>query len=118
MSYASLADLRDRTVDAYLTEIASEDGRWLDEVRAGRALADAAAEIDSYLQDRYVLPIVTPPPVLVRVACDIALYRLLGHHRTDDIAEARRRYDDAVAWLDKVVKGEIKLGAPAAGGPV
>ncbi|PIQ23503.1 DUF1320 domain-containing protein [bacterium (Candidatus Blackallbacteria) CG17_big_fil_post_rev_8_21_14_2_50_48_46] len=85
-----------------------------DEVAIARALADASAEIDSYLAARYFLPLGTVPENLRRVSIDIALYRLMNLRALGDIEDARKRYEDAVKYLMAVADGKISLGLPTA----
>ena len=77
------------------------DGTVLD-----RAMADAAAEIDGYLAGRYALPLAETPQALTLVACDIARYRLYDDSVIDIVKE---RYEQAVAYLRSLARGEISL---------
>lgn len=79
------------------------------------ALADAAAEIDPYLQPRYVLPLASVPRVLVNVAADLAAWRLLRGRQDEGL---RQRYEDAITFLRRVSRGELDLGLDAAQQPV
>ncbi len=85
-----------------------------------QAIDDASAEIDGYIESRFELPLSDPPAVLNRLTCDIAMYRLQSLRPLHDLADARRRYEDAVALLIRVAGGEVTLGlgtdnaAPAA----
>jgi phage gp36-like protein len=74
---------------------------------------DASAEIDGYLESRFALPLNDPPAVLDRLCCDIAMYRLQGLRPLHDIADARKRYEDAIALLVQVARGEVTLGLSA-----
>ena len=80
-----------------------------------QALDDASAEIDGYLGGRFTLPLSDPPMVLHRLACDVAIYRLQSLRPIHDLADARRRYDDAIAMLSKVADGTMSLGIAADG---
>jgi phage gp36-like protein len=80
-----------------------------------RALADASAEIDSYLEGRFRLPLGDPPAVLRRLAVEIAMYRLQALRPLGDVKDARARYDDAIAMLRRIARGEISLGLSPAG---
>ena len=85
-----------------------------------QALADADAEIDGYLAVRYPLPLAHVPPVLTRIACDVARYRLYDDQSPEEV---RNRYTDAVKWLAAIARGFVSLGmppseAPAATGPI
>lgn len=79
-----------------------------------RALADADADIDAYLAGRYALPLATLPPMLERVACDLARYRLYDQKATEEV---RARYEDAVRVLEQIARGAVTLGLPAANAP-
>lgn len=122
--YASVQDMVDRYPERDLIQLTDENGVELDAVRLERALADASAEIDGYLQGRYVLPLQEVPKILTLVACDIAMYRLQVLRPTGGIEDARARYDDALRYLRQVSKGEVQLGlsdedraAPEGSGP-
>lgn len=111
MTYATQADLTDRFGATELAQLSDrESGQVIDIAVLGLALADADAEIDSYLATRYALPLPSTPAVLVRLACDIARYRLYDDRTTEAV---RNRYTDAVALLKRLASGEVLLdGAP------
>lgn len=73
------------------------------------ALVAASAIADSYLQSRYSLPLTTWGRDLTRIICTIAAYDLLtsrGFGMTQGSDEnIRKRYMDALTWLDEVSKG-------------
>lgn len=48
--------------------------------------------------------------MLARLTCDIAMYRLQALRPLHDLAEARRRYEDALALLVRVADGTLTLG--------
>jgi phage gp36-like protein len=73
-----------------------------------RALADADAEIDARLAQRYTLPLASVPAVLVRVACDIARYHLWAQGTSETV---RQRYTDALKVLDRIADGSIDMPA-------
>jgi phage gp36-like protein len=75
----------------------------IDTVVLGRALADADAEIDSYLAARYTLPLGSTPGVLTRLAADMTRYRLYDDGMPETV---RQRYEDAVSLLKRMAKGE------------
>ncbi len=56
------------------------------------------------------LPLTDVPEVLHRLACDVAIYRLQSLRPIHDLADARRRYDDAIAMLTKVANGAMTSG--------
>lgn len=76
-----------------------------------QALADASAEIDTYVGVLNRLPLAGVPEVLSRLCCDIALYRLSAD-AGQYTEEKRKRYEDAVALLRRIASGEVTLGLP------
>lgn len=124
MAYATDADMLARFGFAQIVRVTDDTGAYaaIDAARLQTRLDDAAAEIDSYIAGRVALPLDPVPQILVRIACDIAWYHLLGD-RGGDIEAARARYQDAIAFLRRVAAGEVALGdetpgaaAPATGG--
>ena len=120
MSYATPADLQQRYSEAELRQTSDSYGQQVDIGRLQVALADATDEIDGYLSGRYQLPLMdaeqrelAAPPVLVRGACDIAMYRLQTLRTADDVKDARRRYDDVIALLKRIREGEVTLAGAA-----
>lgn len=107
MTYATQQDLIDRIGAVELAQLTDRtNGVVIDAAVLGRALADADAEIDGYLATRYQLPLATVPTVLVRLAADIARYRLYDDRTTDAV---RQRYDDATKLLGNMAKGLVML---------
>jgi phage gp36-like protein len=121
MPYATPTDLQARYPQTRLAELSDPDGLAVQDTKLATALADASAEMDSHLGRRYALPLSQVPPVLQRTACDIAIYRLMSLLPKETVADARRRYEDAVAWLADLADGRIQLadlqGQELTGGP-
>ena len=112
MTYATQTDLVDRFGETELAQRTNRvDGLTINTVVLARALADADAEIDSYLAIRYALPLGSTPVVLVRMAADLARYRLYDDGVPDTV---RQRYEDAVALLKRMASGEVKVAGSAA----
>lgn len=112
MPYATQADLEARFGVDELTQLTDRVGAGVpDAAIVARALADADAEIDGYLASRYDLPLTTVPPVLARIACDIARYRLWEDRASEEV---RLRYEDARRMLESIARGQVSLGLPAA----
>jgi phage gp36-like protein len=74
------------------------------------ALLAASAIADSQLQGQFVLPITSWGQDLVRAVCIIAAYDLLtsrGYGPQQGVDDnIRKRFEDAMHWLDRVSKGE------------
>lgn len=111
MTYATLAEMVTRFGEPELVQRTDRaEGLVIDTVVLGRALADADAEIDSYLAGRYTLPLASTPVVLVRLAADITRYRLYD----DGVPETvRQRYEDAVSLLKRMASGDVMVGMEA-----
>lgn len=89
------------------------------------ALQAASAVADSQLQGQYILPIINWSYDLVRAVCAIAAWDCLTVRGYSPQAQGdqniRLRYEDAMAWLDRVSKGQespayITDSSVAAGG--
>ncbi|MHB8382576.1 MAG: gp436 family protein [Candidatus Binataceae bacterium] len=115
MIYAAPQDMINRYPNRDLVQLTNEDPTvsTVNTTLLTQVLDDASAEIDSYLEARFALPLNDPPSVLNRLASDIAMYRLQALRPLHDIADARRRYDDAIAMLTRVSAGELTLGLAA-----
>jgi phage gp36-like protein len=117
MSYATIQQLTERYLERDLRHITDPDAQALDAARAQQALDDATAEIDAWLGRRYALPLVSyltglpvgAPIVLVRCACDIAIYRMQTLRPADDIKDARQRYEDVVKLLKSMASGDVAI---------
>lgn len=112
MGYASRQDMSDRYGEEELIQLTNRANTAgpVDETVLARALADADAEIDTYLLGKFPLPLDPVPRVLVRVACDIARFRLFDDKATEEV---RARYQDAISLLGKIASGTVALTAPA-----
>jgi len=106
--YCTKADMLARGWEEELTQLTDNAGLGvIDDGILNQAIADASAEIDSYLQGRYSLPLTISVPNLTRICCDIARYYLFETKVTEQV---QGRYDAVIRYLKQVLKGEIKLG--------
>lgn len=123
MTYAVLQDLVDRFGELEIVQLTDRVHRppsTVDETVVGRALGDADALIDGYVGKVYALPLAVVPPVLVKMAADIARYFLHGKAADKEGAVARA-HGEALSWLKDVSRGIVQLDVggevpPAAGG--
>jgi phage gp36-like protein len=107
MTYALEADLVERFGALELAQRTDRvNGITIETVVLGRALADADAEIDGYLATRYTLPLASTPPLINRLACEIARYRLYDDGVPPTV---RQRYEDTVSLLKRLASGEVLL---------
>ena len=112
MTYATQQDLIERFGEQELAQLSDRaNGSVIDAAVLGRALADADAEINSYLGRRYVLPLAPVPAVVPRLAADMARYYLYDERVTEAVAQ---RYKDAVRLLRDMASGAVRLDGGAA----
>lgn len=115
MTYATQQDLVDRFGYDEIVQLTDRTGgNVIDGTVVALALADADAEIDAHLAARYSLPLASVPAIIVRIASDIARYRLWDDRAPEEV---RARYTDTVRVLEKLARGDIELGLPAASAP-
>lgn len=110
MTYASKADIDELYGVDLLVRIAdfNRDGVPDDDV-VTKALLGADEIINAYLSAQYPVPVSPVPGVVRSCAIDIAVYRIaLGRAQRSE--EMRVRYEDALAILDRIAKGQIGLG--------
>lgn len=107
MAYATPDDLHLRFGSNELLSLApNENGDGLNTALISAAIADAEAEIDSYINQRYRVPLASVPDVLVGVACDLARYRLYSTNPTEEVA---KRYEQRIAFLRDVSAGRAGI---------
>ena len=110
VSERNLVDRFGETELVQLTDTVNRPASTVDAAKVAAAIRDASALIDSYIVARTPLPLETVPPVLTRVAGDIARYYLHGS-RADGDHPVTMRYRDALSWLKDVSKGTVQLEA-------
>ncbi|MGY8903720.1 MAG: gp436 family protein [Burkholderiales bacterium] len=131
MTYAKAADLTARFGEREITQLTDRgDTGQTNTGLVARALQDATAFIDSHVGKVYALPLrgcakplalpggtpeYVPPPVLTRLACDLARYYL--YTDLPDEHEVARRYKNAVRDLADIANGKTQLTCPWGGPP-
>lgn len=118
MSYATPADMVLRFGEAEVYALAPvvpkpTAGPTYDVARVEQELADASAEIDSYLANRWPTPLAETPPLIARAACVLAREGLDRQGR-DPVTEAAKRIR---AWLKDLAQGKATLGGGEDGAP-
>lgn len=116
MAYATVQDMVARFGDLEVMQITDRlNTGEIDPEVAMVALDDATAEIDAYL-GRFARPFAETPPILKRLCCDIARYRLSATSGVLITEEVRNRYKiDVLDLLRAIAKGEVQLGVDALG---
>lgn len=111
-SYATIDDLRSAGLpQAALAGVALEDKQ--------AALVRASREADTYLRDRYTLPLCAPfDPALVDWVCQVAAYRLMqlrGFNPAGNIDQSiALGYQHALDSLTRVANGRQQLAVTQA----
>lgn len=87
-----------------------------------RSAVDAEAIVNSYLAGVYTLPFASPPPLLVMVATDIAVYRIFTNRSFTNPPQPidsawGEKYRSAIDILTRLANGEITL-TDATGVPI
>jgi len=111
VNYVTQQDLIDRFGEPELVQLTDRTNRpatTIDATTVARHIADAESMIDGYLGKVYALPLATVPPVLVKIAADLARYFLHGPSAEKDGA-VERAYRDARAWLNDVAGGAVVI---------
>lgn len=78
-------------------------------------IEDAEALVDTYVGQRYDLPLPAVPAVLRLLACRITKYSILASRPGSVEDGAQKDYDAALALLDKIASGQVSLGSTVAG---
>lgn len=113
MAYATIAQFTEAFTEREAIALTNSDdpaAEYVNQISLQRALDDATAEIDSYLSGRYSLPFASVPKVLTFHCLNIARYRLSMIAPGEDV---RQRYEDALAFLKMLAKGDVSLGIAA-----
>lgn len=115
MTYCDLQDLIDRYGETELIQLTDDVGSGVvDSAKVARTIADVDGEINAYLARRMALPMVTVPPVLVRIASVMVRYYLYTDVATDLV---QQQYNAAIKFLQAVSTGAASLGADTSGEP-
>lgn len=120
--YCTLADILGRIPEIRLIEltdsVSPNPQGSVQEPVVDLAIQDADAEIDSYLGQRYALPLGVVPKVINKISIDLTIYALyLGRvERMPDGIESRRK--SALALLQMIIDGKMTLGIDQASEPV
>lgn len=118
MSYAAQQDLIDRFGEGELIRLTNPDdlqATTIDTDRLDRAIADAEATVDGYLQGPYDVPLSPVPRVITKITCDLARYELNDEHPPEHVSE---RKNDALQFLRAVASGKVSLGTTTSGSTV
>ena len=109
--YSSLADLEKRLDPRHLVALADDDNDGVaDEGVINQAIADADAEIDSYVRSRYRVPFAPVPQIVQTLSAILAINNLFARRRETASPENQRRYEQAIALLQGIAQSRLDLG--------
>lgn len=111
MAYCTQGDLESRYGADRLAQWADYDQDGMaDSDTVDGAIEDAQAEIDSYIESRYAVPVSPVPRILKVHTVTLAAYYLAPQRDsvTEDLKSAR---DDVIDWCKQVAAGQVTLAA-------
>ncbi|WAC06583.1 MAG: DUF1320 domain-containing protein [Thermodesulfobacteriota bacterium] len=110
MAYCIEDDIKKQLPENKLIELTDDNGDGVaDTGVVDKAIADADAEIDTYLSGRYTVPLSPVPPIINKVSVDISIWNLFSRRQVADEV-AKERYRAAVDLLKLIAKGDVSLG--------
>ena len=118
MPYSTDADLFDRLDERTVRRLTDDDGTGnVNTLVVEAARATAEEIIHAWIRSAYTdLPITPAPPLLVAAEVDIIAWRLYRRRASEEVPTSiRQSYEDAVATLKRIGKGEMRLGVDADG---
>lgn len=107
MSYITYTDLVMAFGEDEILQLADRDrDGMIDSGVIEDAMAFADSHIDSYLREKYTVPLAVLPANLKGFACDFARYRLYQDQPTQTV---QNRYDVGCFYLKDVSRGLVNL---------
>ncbi|MFZ6872864.1 gp436 family protein [Undibacterium sp. Di27W] len=108
--YCSVQDLIDAFGEKELISLSNRDvpGSTVNVDVVNKAISQAQAEIDVYLEGRYPLPLASTPIILQQISQDLTRFFL--HTRIDDDHPVSKRYNQRIRLLSEISKGKCSLG--------
>jgi phage gp36-like protein len=109
--YTTLAELKKKVTQDELLRLTDDlETGAIDEAVVDSAIVSAGAEIDSYLGERYTLPLSPVPSFVSHLANDISIFNLYARSHEGPTDHWQKRYENAGRLLERIVSGEINLG--------
>lgn len=115
MDYCTLDDLIKAFGEPEIIRISDRGQRngQVNEEVVTRAISDAEAEINMYLEGRGLLPLPSLPEVIRRIAVDISRFYLYQNPKDD--GPVQNAYKQRVKQLEGIASGKLSLGLDGAG---
>lgn len=112
MAYCTQSDLLEQISEDDLIGLTDDAGDGeIDSSVIARAIADADAEIDAYLYQRYTTPLDPVPAIIRKLSADGALYHLHSRRSVGMPDIRKERYEAAMRVLRDIATGMISIGA-------
>ena len=116
--YCDVADIEKRLDPKHLAELADDDlDGAADTTVVEAAIADADGMIDTYLGERYDVPLAETTPLLRRLAVDLAVAALFARRRESASPVHDERAKLAMDILGRIASGELALAGVASTAP-
>lgn len=114
MAYCTLDDILKKIPEATVIQLTDDEGASLvNTSRVDEAIEGADAEIDGYCATRYTVPLDPVLPIIIKLACDLAIYNLYARV-VENIPDTRQKQRDAaIKLLERIADGKVLLGGPA-----
>ena len=115
MSYTTLEQIQTIIPNQELANLTNDD-RLTDEINAGivnSAICYADELINTYLRNKYVLPLKSVPQIIVNISTDITAFRLYSRRPQRMPEHIQNRYDEAIKILSNIKKEEMILDLPS-----
>jgi phage gp36-like protein len=117
MPYATQNDLLQRVTLVQLTQLTDDaNAGQPNAVVVGNALEEASGMVEAAVRNRYATPL-QASDIITAIVRDIAVYELYGRRPQQMPDTVLRRYEDAMAKLDKIGTGKWAIDLPAANTP-
>jgi len=113
MAYCAYADIKKNLPEETLVQLTDDEGvGTANQARISEAIAQADAEINSYLGIKYTVPFTAPIPDIVKqLSVNMSIYHLYSR-RMEEIPKTRvDRYNNSLRILEKIAAGLISIGA-------
>jgi len=113
-NYITQADLESKISKSLLIQLTDDDKTGLiDSAKIDSAIADAEAEINGHIATKYTVPVSPVTDLLKKLARTIAVKNLYDR-RPSTPENVNDNYDNAVAFLKEVARGNATLGVDPA----
>jgi len=114
MSYVTIDIIKANRDDKWLRQITNDSGAgtMVDDTKLNRVVLEVNSLIDTYLREKYTLPLTVVSDMINGIALDLAICSLIIERLLPDVPEGlQKKNNDAMKLLEKVRTGELILDA-------